>query len=129
MHYRVRYSLDFDLKIRSGQVWILWIYKLHIQFFFHSSLKLKILRYVLPFENEMKIEIIGKEYEWRELYKNSFHVLHFYRGNFRKNCKELYSVPRFLRILNIFAKVSLILASMKGLNLLNVVESRYEPRI
>ena len=84
--------------------------------------------YVLPFENEMKIEIIGKEYEWRELYKNSFHVLHFYRGNFRKNCKELYSVPRFLRILNIFAKVSLILASMKGLNLLNVVESRYEPR-
>ena len=23
MHYRVRYSLDFDLKIRSGQVWYL----------------------------------------------------------------------------------------------------------
>ena len=22
MHYRVRYSLDFDPKIRSGQVWI-----------------------------------------------------------------------------------------------------------
>ena len=22
MHYRLRYSLDFDLKIRSGQVWI-----------------------------------------------------------------------------------------------------------
>ena len=75
----------------------------------------------------MKIEIIGKEYECRELYKNSFHVLHFYRRNFRKNCKELYSVQRFLRILIIFAKV--IWASMKGLNLLNVVESRYEPRI
>ena len=25
MHYRLRYSLDFDLKIRSGQGWILFI--------------------------------------------------------------------------------------------------------
>ena len=31
--------------------------------------------YVLPFENEMKIEIIGKEYEWREVYKSVFHIL------------------------------------------------------
>ena len=33
MHYRVRYSLDFDLKIRSGQVW--------------TSCSLSLIRYVI----------------------------------------------------------------------------------